>query len=243
MLRPTHSVPRLRATTIQPDRSMNHEPPSLRSLVFVPAILTLLVTVLRLVGELEGWSPLLFGTPNAGGDGAILGISWLIFVFGLGFGVRVQRSRAGLARPGKTLLLSLVPIGLMFGGIALFQALGLVLMPTPEAPGEPQGLPWFFLIAGVAAPVSLVVWPRVGVALLVYAFLARLPVVAVTWLALERGWDTHHVKLPPEFTAPPADELFGVLSIAQVTIWPVLTVVLGTAMAGLGALLAGTRRD
>ncbi len=128
---------------------MDQKPPSIRSLVVVPAILTLIVTLARLVGELNGWSPLLFGTATAGGANAILGISWLIFVFGLWFGFKVQRSGAGVAKPGKTLLFSLLPIALLFGGFAACQALGLVSLPTPEAPGEPKGLIWLLFLRSV----------------------------------------------------------------------------------------------
>lgn len=217
---------------------MDQKPPGLLSLVLVPAILTLIVTVLRVVGELQGWSPVLVGGAVAGGGGALLGISWLIFVFGLWFGFRVQRSGFGVQRPGRTLLLSLIPVAVMFGGFALLQALDLVAMPTVEEPGEPQGLPWFLGLLALAAVIAIAVWPRIGLALLVYALLARLPVVAVTWLALENGWDTHYVKLPPEFTRPPEDEIFLVLASPQVTFWPAATIVFGTVMAALGALVA-----
>ena len=191
---------------------------------------------------MNGWSPLLFGPATAGGANAILGISLLIFVFGLWFGFKVQRSGAGVAKPGKTLLFSLLPIALLFGGFAACQALGLLSMPTPEAPGEPQGLMWFLGVSAVSALAAIVIWPRIGVSLLVYALLARLPVVVVTWFALERGWETHHVKLPPEFTPPAADQLFFVLATPQLTIWPALTIVFGTTMAALGALLSGRRK-
>jgi hypothetical protein len=43
-------------------------------IVVVPAIITLAVTLLRLFGELQHWSPNLFN-PVAGGGGALIGIS------------------------------------------------------------------------------------------------------------------------------------------------------------------------
>ncbi len=45
-------------------------------LILVPAIVTLAVTLLRLVGELQDWSPRLF-SKEAGGGGALVGIAWL----------------------------------------------------------------------------------------------------------------------------------------------------------------------
>lgn len=61
--------------------------------MLIPALLTLAITVLRLVGEINGWNPAIFGSPEAGGDLAPLGISWLIFVFGLWFGALLFRNK------------------------------------------------------------------------------------------------------------------------------------------------------
>ena len=47
---------------------------SLVRLVRVPALITLGVTLLRLIGELQRWSPKLFNR-EAGGGGALVGIS------------------------------------------------------------------------------------------------------------------------------------------------------------------------
>ena len=57
-------------------------------MVLGPALITLAVTLLRLVGELQGWSPRLFSR-EAGGGGALVGISWLVPVFGAWFGCKL----------------------------------------------------------------------------------------------------------------------------------------------------------
>ena len=49
----------------------------------MPAIVILAVTLFRLTGELQGWSPRLFG--DVGGGGAIVGIVWLVPLFGVYF--------------------------------------------------------------------------------------------------------------------------------------------------------------
>ena len=64
-----------------------------KQLVLVPAAITLGVTLLRLVGELLDWSPLLFNK-EAGGGGALVGIAWLVPVFGAWFGWRLARAGA-----------------------------------------------------------------------------------------------------------------------------------------------------
>ena len=114
---------------------MDGKPPGVWSLGVVPALLTLVVTVLRLVGQVQGWSPTVFGRPEAGGGGALLGISWLIFVFGLWFGVRVQRSGAGPASPGRALVTSLVALAVVLGRSALCRALGPVWVSDSENAG------------------------------------------------------------------------------------------------------------
>jgi hypothetical protein len=54
---------------------------SVLRLIMAPALITLGITILRLVGELQHWSPLLFNT-SPGGGAAIIGIAWLPFIFG-----------------------------------------------------------------------------------------------------------------------------------------------------------------
>ena len=81
--------------------------PSVRSLVLVPALITLGVTLLRLVAEVIGAPPWL-ASNAAGGRGALLGIVWLPLVFGPWFALRIRPHVAGtkalVARLCKTLL-------------------------------------------------------------------------------------------------------------------------------------------
>jgi hypothetical protein len=55
---------------------MNRTDPkvSVGRLILVPAIVTLAITLLRLIGELQGWSPFLFNKAPGGGF-ALVGIS------------------------------------------------------------------------------------------------------------------------------------------------------------------------
>ena len=54
---------------------------STSSLITVPALLTLAITIVRLVGELKHW-PAPWFSNAAGGGGALVGISWLPILFG-----------------------------------------------------------------------------------------------------------------------------------------------------------------
>src|SRR6188474_1589377 len=91
--------------------------PSMKSLVLVPALITLGITLLRLAGELMGWSPVFFSRA-AGGAGAIVGIVWLVPVFGFLFGRKLaESSPAPKALP---------VIGSALGAIAVMVVCGLV---------------------------------------------------------------------------------------------------------------------
>ena len=83
-------------------------------LIFIPSVITLAVTLLRLIGELQHWSPVLFN-PAPGGGGAIMGITWLVLIFGVYFALKLSVAGEGPARIGKA---------------ALFAVLGLVAMIT-----------------------------------------------------------------------------------------------------------------
>src|SRR2546426_2025262 len=69
-------------------------------LIFIPSVITLAVTLLRLIGELQHWSPVLFN-PAAGGGGAIMGITWLVLIFGIYFALKLFNAGEGPARIGK----------------------------------------------------------------------------------------------------------------------------------------------
>ena len=61
---------------------------SITSLITIPALITLGITILRLVGELEHW-PKPWFSAAAGGGGAIIGISWLPIIFGPYFALKL----------------------------------------------------------------------------------------------------------------------------------------------------------
>lgn len=219
---------------------MSAKPPGIASLVLVPALITLVVTSLRLVGELQGWNQMLFnnGLAGPGNPPALFGIVALVPIFGAWFGWRLRRGTGGPTHAGKAALFYLLGAAVMFGGVAGAMATGLITMPSKEAPGAPSGMAWIVGLAIGSVIVALGAWPRLSATLLVYAFLARIPVVVVTFLAIDKGWDTHYAKLPPEFVLPEgmSRELF--LSMPQVTVWIAFTMLVGGLFGCLGAALA-----
>jgi hypothetical protein len=205
--------------------------PPLRRLVLVPALITLAVTLLRLTGELLRWSPALFGR-EAGGGASLVGIVWLIFVFGIYFALRLAHE--GEAPP------RLAPA---FGWPALGFALNTALLAAAVAllPRDPVAQLGLFTVGSwVAILVARRGWPAIWRVLLAYGFLARIPVLVIMFLAIFGGWDTHYAKPRPDFPAMgPWGLFFWTALLPQMSVWIYLTVVLGM-LTGAGTL--GIRR-
>jgi hypothetical protein len=197
-------------------------------LILVPAVITLAVTLLRLVGELQNWSPALF-SKQAGGGGSLVGISWLVPVFGAWFGWRLAKAGQGPGAIGRAL------------GLAL---LALVLLPLSGFLAATLGvdqrslatLGIFAVVSVAGLLVALRAWPALGRVLLAYALAARIPVVLVMLVAILGNWGTHY-DVPP----PGVPEMSGLWKwfvigvLPQMTVWLWFTVVIG----GLVGIVAG----
>ena len=205
--------------------------PSLRQLVLVPALVTLAVTLLRLTGELRHWSPALFNR-EAGGGGALVGIVWLVPVFGIYFALKLAGAGERPAGAGKT-------AGWAALGLALNTALVVAsFLLFPKSPVAQLAV--FTVGSWVAILIARRGWPALWRALLVYGFAARIPVLAIMFLSIFGDWDTHYTKPRPDF--PPMGHwglFFWTAVLPQMAIWIYVTVVLGLLF---GALALGVRR-
>jgi len=205
--------------------------PSVGRLILVPAVITLAVTLLRLVGELSRWSPSLFNRAP-GGPGALVGIVWLIPVFGIYFALRL--ARAGDRPPG-------VGRALAWAGLAFVVAFALgagsvVLFPTSPV----TQLALFTLVTWGAIAVARPGWPALWRVLLAYGLAARIPVLIVMFLAIFLGWDSHYAKPRPDF--PPMGHwglFFWTAFLPQMSLWIFLTIAGGMLF---GAIALGLRR-
>ncbi len=201
-------------------------PAALRPPLFFATAITLLVTLARLVGERAGGPAWAFGR-GAGGGASVVGIGWLIPVFGAWFGHRL--ALAGQAPADLNRALRLV-VGALLGVVAVFLVAKTLLSVTLAT----------FVFVALALPalalLAVVAWPELARVLLVYAVLARLPVIALTVVAVRALWGTHYEQLAP---GAPAMDDFGratVLCLAQVCLWIPLTM-LGGCAAGLIAAM------
>jgi hypothetical protein len=196
--------------------------------LWIAGLITLAITVLRVVGEVNQWAPLLFAR-SAGGGAGLVGIGWLIPAVGFWFGRTL--ARRGHEVGDRARALRRCGLGLL--GVAVTLALGRFVLPVTV------GTFAFVLVALAAcSPAAFAAWPALARVLLVYALLARLPTVLVTILAVANDWGTHYERLAPG-SAPMSDGARTlVLCAAQFGIWIPLTLLLGS----LAGTLAGRSR-
>jgi hypothetical protein len=209
--------------------------PSLGSLVVVPAAITLAVTFLRLAGELLHWSPVFFN-PAAGGGGALVGISWLVPVFGIYFGVKLARTGQGPRRAG-------VDAGLLVLAIAVVPLAGVTTAALGVKPQDPRLLFVFALVSVVGVLIALRAWAELARTLLMYAFAARIPVALLMLFAILGNWGTHYDVAPGFPAMRPLAKWLWIGVLPQLTIWIWYTVLIGGLFGLVAGAIAARRRS
>src|SRR5262245_8546682 len=207
---------------------------SIGRLILWPSIITLAITALRLVGELQHWSPRFFN-PEPGGGGALVGISWLPLIFGVYFAFKLVRAGEAPASASKAILVPVLGIVLIVVGVAASSG-----NSTTPTPGQ-------IVIINVAGLIALVVqrygWPTLFKTLLAYAFAARIPVALIMLVAIYGNWGTHYDVAPtPDF---PAMHWFLkwllIGALPQFLIWIAFTVIVGGLLGCISGAIARRR--
>jgi hypothetical protein len=191
-------------------------------LVLVPALITLAVTLLRLTGELLEWSSTFFNR-SAGGGFAVVGIVWLVPIFGVYFALRLARDGE---RPGKVLR----ALALVLLAFVLMPAAGLAAGAAGVDPFSRTMVLLYAVASVVAVGLALRAWPELGRVLLVYGLAARIPVAIVMFIAIFASWGTHY-DVPPSPDFPQMAPLalwFWIGAVPQLTTWIAFTVVVGS---------------
>jgi len=198
-----------------------------------PALLTLAVTLLRVVGESRGWSPSYFSTLPGGGL-ALVGITWLVPLVGLYLGWRL--ARLGFAAGSSWRAVVWPAVALAIAPLLTWRLDRLL------SPGWTSAAVLWGTASLAAAGVAFLAWPALGRTLLAYALAARVPVVIVMGLAIGGGWGTHYDAEPPRFPPMPALQRWVWTGLVpQCTIWVGFTIATGALFGGLGRM-AGSRR-
>ncbi|HUV13401.1 MAG TPA: hypothetical protein VMY18_07135 [Acidobacteriota bacterium] len=201
----------------------------IKNLILVPAIITLGISCLRLTGELLGWAEKLFGRA-AGGGASLVGIAWLVPVFGIYYGWKLTKMGNHARSPGKLIGFSLLSF------IILAAVTGALMTTLPS-------YPTFTLILMSTTAVGTMFllrssWPELFRTLLCYGFAARIPVILIMFLAIMGNWGTHYDSPPPELEGMHWFLEWVITGlIPQATVWIWYTVVVGGLFAGLAALV------
>lgn len=190
-------------------------------LILIPAVITLAVTLLRLAGELQDWSSILFNR-SAGGGFAIIGIVWLVPVFGIYFALKLADQVGRPEKTGRGLVLLVLSVVLLFASGMAAQAAGI----------DPNGttiLVVFGVVAVAAVAVAWRAWPELARVLVGYGVAARIPVAIVMLIAILGDWGTHY-DVPPTPEWPqmaPLAKWFWIGLLPQLTVWVAFTVIVG----------------
>lgn len=199
---------------------------SIGRLVFVPGLITLGVTVLRLVGELQHWPSRLFSVAPGGG-GAIIGIVWLAPIFGIYFAIKLAGAGEGPSSAGKAIGFAVLGLFVLAGGIFL---LGASQFRDPV-----KGLGGLVLILAAAA-IDFAAWPNLAKALLAYGYWARIPVAILMYFALSGHWGTHYDGAPPNLPPMSFGRMYFTIGLLpQLVGWVVFTMVAGSLFGSITA--------
>jgi hypothetical protein len=148
-------------------------------------------------------------------------------VFGAVFGWRLARTGSPRPALGRGVLMPLLGLAVMIGSFVLIRKVGLSFRAS------------FYAINGSAVLAGWTAsrgWPELAKLDFVYGLLARVPVVVITYLAVERDWNVHYTRLPPNSPADLGDyEKAMLLSMTQVMLWVATTIIFG----GLAGTLVG----
>lgn len=214
------------------------KPVRITRLIAIPAIISLAVTILRVVGELKHWPKPWFATA-AGGGGAIVGISWLPIVFGPYFALKLADAGEGAASIGKA-------IGFAFGALLVLVGGGFLFGSTANHPNLLTLLGLALMLASAFVPGMA--WRSLGITLVAYAFAARVPVLIVMYFAMSgnggAGWGTHYDAVPPSLLHMTVLKRFlyaGVLP--QMTLWIGWTAVIGSILGTLTIAILRRKKE
>ena len=210
---------------------------SIAHLILIPSVITLAVTILRLVGELNNWSEFWFSR-KAGGGGSPIGISWLVPIFGIYFALKLAKDGEGPSSAGRAIGFSLL-------GLVVFVA----AMAIPVVIFKEPGSLGMIATASAGCIVTILVlrssWPALFKTLLAYAFAARIPVAILMFIAIRGNWGTHY-DVPPNDHFPAMSWLMKWLLIGalpQLFIWIAFTVSVGLVFGSAAAAVFHRRKQ
>jgi hypothetical protein len=212
-------------------------------LILVPAVITLAVTLLRLVGELQRWSPALFNRGDKPFSPSLVGITWLVPVFGAWFGWKLTRAGSGPGSLGRALGLTLAALAVLPLTAFVAPRAGIVTehLWRPNVPLTVSFTILSVFVVGffVGVAIGILAWPALGRTLLAYGLAARIPIALLMLVAMLGNWGTHYDARP---SYPPQMSTLGwwaALGLApQLSFWMWYTIVFGVLFGIVAAAIA-----
>jgi hypothetical protein len=193
------------------------------NMIWVPALISLGITLLRLTGELRHWSAQWFSPETSGTDphgvSWIIGITWLAVPFGVYFAMKLALLGRGPRSAGKVIWFGVSGLILVFCSRFLFTLF----------PGHfPVILIPLWLCWTAAAVLQYFAWPALFKTLLAYGLAARVPVAIIMFLAMLGNWGTHYdyVGTPLQFSMPLIPRYFWLAFFPQLVAWPSVTMMM-----------------
>jgi hypothetical protein len=215
-------------------------------LILVPAGITLAVTLLRLVGELQGWSPALFNRGDRQWSPALVGIVWLVPVFGAWFGWKLTRAGSGPSSLGRALGLTLAALAVLPVTAFLAPKAGIqsehLWRPNVPLTESFTILSVFVVTFFVGVAMGVLAWPALGRTLLAYGLAARIPIALLMLVAMLGNWGTHYdarPSYPPQMSTVAWWVTLGL--VPQLSFWIWYTIGFGALFGTVAAAIARRR--
>jgi hypothetical protein len=213
-------------------------------LILVPAVISLAVTLLRLVGELQGWSSTLFNRGDKPFSPSLVGIVWLVPVFGAWFGWKLTRAGSGPGSLGRAFGLTLAALAVLPLASFLAPRAGIVPehMWRPNVPLTESFtiLSVFVVVFFVGIAIGILAWPALGRTLLAYGLAVRIPIALLMLVAMLGNWGTHY-DARPSYQMSTLGWWVAIGLVPQLSFWIWITIVFGTLFGIVAAAIARRR--
>jgi hypothetical protein len=200
---------------------------SIARLIIVPAIISVVVTLLRLAGELQHWSPRWFSSATGGiephGVSWIIGITWLPVFFGIYFALCLARSGRAPSSAGRAVVFA-------FAGLAVLVAGFFFVVPALHFTALKPFLITLWLTSAIAGGLQFFGWRALAKTLLAYGLVSRAVVAIIMSLAMRGHWGTHYdYALDPDVKQLGfATEFWWLAFFPQLVFWVGFTIMLGS---------------
>ena len=208
--------------------------------ILIPAAFSLLVTLVRLIGELLHWSEKWFSMTTTGimpsGASWVVDISWLALPFGIYFALKIAAIGDTPPRMRRAVRASVLGVIIMVGGLYF-------LIPNLSIE-SPTNFIFVLLVMAAAAAVQWLGWPALFKTLLAYGLTARVPVVIIMFFAMLGNWGTHYdyAGMPAQFQMSLWPKFFWLAFFPQLIFWVGFTVVMGSLAGSVATAIVYYRR-